>query len=240
MDQNCKYHCYRKTREINSVNKKKPDKINLVVFDMDGVLTDTISSWKYVHDFFGSSNDRSVDAYLRGEIDDLEFIKRDVSLWHINGKPVTSGKLVEILSDVPLMKGAKECIGFLKNHGVKTAIVSAGLNILARRVADETCIDYVFANGLKTDKNGFVTGQGILNVKLMYKEKTVEKLSKMSKVPLGRIAAVGNSCFDIPMFETCSLGVAFNPEDDCTRKAADYVVESRDLTEILPCIEKYL
>jgi len=240
MDQNCKYHCYRKTREINKVNTRKPDKIELVVFDMDGVLTDTISSWKYVHDYFGSSNDRSVNAYLQGKIDDMEFIKRDVSLWRIDDKPITHGKLVEILSDVPLMKGVKKCIGFLNGHGVKTAIVSAGLDILARRVADETGIDHVFANGLKADKKGFVTGEGLLNVKLMYKEKTIEELSKISEISLGRIAAVGNSCFDIPMFETCGLGIAFNPEDDCVRKAADYVVEARDLTKILPCIKQYL
>jgi phosphoserine phosphatase len=240
MDPKCKYHCYRKTREINKVNTKKPNKIKLVVFDMDGVLTDTISSWKYVHDYFGSSNDRSVNAYLEGKIDDMEFIKRDVSLWRINDRPVNIVKLVEILSEVPLMRGVKECISSLRSHSVKTAIVSAGLDILARRVAGETGIDYVFANGLKTDKNGFATGQGILNVKLMYKEKTIEKLSKISKVSLGRIAAVGNSCFDIPMFETCGLGIAFNPEDDCVREAADHVVESRDLTKILPYIEQYL
>ena len=71
MNQKCRYHCYRKTRVFNSVSKKKPDKIRLVVFDMDGVLTDIISSWRYVHDFFGSSNDRSVNAYLKGEIDDM-------------------------------------------------------------------------------------------------------------------------------------------------------------------------
>ncbi|MDH7516733.1 MAG: HAD-IB family phosphatase [Candidatus Thermoplasmatota archaeon] len=240
MDQKCRYHCYRRTRGFNSVNKKKPGKIKLVVFDMDGVLTDTISSWRYVHDFFGSSNDRSVDAYLRGEIDDLEFIRRDVSLWRVDGKPVSFDMLVEILSGVPLMRGARECIGSLREHGVKTAIVSAGLDILARRVASKTGIDYVFANGLKTDRNGFVTGEGLLNVRLMYKEKSVRRLSELSKVPLGDFVAVGNSCFDIPMFEVCGVGIAFNPGDDCVRKAADYVVESRDLTKVLPFIERFL
>ena len=67
---------------------------------MDGVLTDIMSSWKYVHDYFGTCNDQSVDDYLKGEIDDLEFIRRDVSLWQKNDKPVTRDKLVEILSDI--------------------------------------------------------------------------------------------------------------------------------------------
>lgn len=207
---------------------------------MDGVITDTISSWKYIHDYFGTSNKRSVDAYLRGKIDDMEFIKRDVSLWRKNGKPVNRDKLVDILSEVPLMKGAKECMTFFKDKGIKTAIISAGLDILAERVAKELEMDHVFANGVKTDNNGYVTGEGLLGVRLMYKDKTVHELSSQLGVPIERIAAVGNSCFDIPMFETSALGIAFNPEDDCVRDAADFVVEGRDLRKILPFIEHYI
>ncbi|MEA3458146.1 MAG: haloacid dehalogenase, partial [Candidatus Thermoplasmatota archaeon] len=92
------------------------DGIELVLFDMDGVLTDTISSWKYIHDYFKTSNERSVDAYLRGKIDDMEFIKRDVSLWREDGKPIARDKLVQLLSDIPLMKGAEQCVAALKNH----------------------------------------------------------------------------------------------------------------------------
>ena len=79
----CNYYCYNKKNKFKKNSKKIKNNgvIELVIFDMDGVLTDTISSWKYVHDYFGSSNERSVDDYLRGKIDDLEFIKRDVALW---------------------------------------------------------------------------------------------------------------------------------------------------------------
>jgi phosphoserine phosphatase len=206
---------------------------------MDGVLTDTLSSWRYIHDHFGTSNDRSVNDYLQGKIDDLEFIKRDVSLWKENGKPITRSRLVSILSGVKLMKGAEECITQLKDHQIATAIVSAGLDVLAERVAGQLKIDYVLANGVKTDEHGFLNGVGLLKVQLMYKDKNVQCLSKQLGVPLQRIAAVGNSCFDIPMFEICGVGVAFNPVDDCVREAADRVVEGGDLTNILPVLEKY-
>ncbi|GAG99611.1 unnamed protein product, partial [marine sediment metagenome] len=90
------------------------NKIELVIFDMDGVLTDTISSWKYIHEYFGCSNERSVDEYLKGKIDDMEFIKRDATLWKEDGKPITRDRLVDILSDIPLMRGAEQCINALK------------------------------------------------------------------------------------------------------------------------------
>ena len=42
------------------------------------------------------------------------------------------------------------------------------------------------------------------------------------------------------MFEICGLGIAFNPEDDCTRDAADFVVEGKDLSSIIAIISKHL
>jgi phosphoserine phosphatase len=240
MEQSCKYYCYRNTRDAKKYKVSETDKIELVVFDMDGVITDTISSWKYIHDYFGSSNARSVDEYLKGKIDDMEFIKRDVALWKENGKPIKKDKLVDILSDVPLMSGAKKCMTFLSNKSVKTAIVSAGLDILAERVAKDLDIDYVFANGIKSDERGFITGEGLLNVRLMYKDEAVKRLAKQSNVSHDKIAAVGNSCFDIPMFEICGTGIAFNPEDECVRELADFVVEGKDLSKLIPVFEQFI
>ena len=123
---------------------------------------------------------------------------------------------------------------------IKTSIISAGLDILAERVAEELEIDFVFSNGIKTDQHGYINGEGIVGVRLMHKDKTVEQLAEQLKIPLNRIAAVGNSCFDIPMFEISGLGIAFNPEDDCTRKAADIIIEEKDLSKIIPIIETYV
>ena len=90
------------------------DELELVAFDMDGVLTDIISSWKYIHDFFQTSNEKSVDEYLKGKIDDAEFIRRDVALWADGNIPINRKKLAEILSNVPLMKGAKSLLGYFQ------------------------------------------------------------------------------------------------------------------------------
>lgn len=240
MDQNCIFYCYRKTRKPNHHITNKIDKVELVMFDMDGVLTDIVSSWKYIHDYFNTSNERSVNDYLKGNIDDMEFIRRDASLWKENGKSIKKDKLVEILSDVPLMKGAEKCINYLSKNNIKTAIVSAGLDILADRVAKELGIDYVLANGIRTDTEGYLNGKGILGVKLMYKDKAVKSFAKKNKIPLERIVSVGNSCFDIPMFEITGLSIAFNPGDECTKKAADISVESKDLSEIILFVQDYI
>lgn len=240
MTSTCRFYCYRNKRKAINYNIDKTDKIRLIFFDMDGVLTDTISSWKYIHDHFRTSNERSVNQYLKGKIDDLEFIRRDVSLWKKKGEFVNINKIRDILYEIPLMKGARKCITYLKNNNIKTSIVSAGLDILAERVTNELGIDYVYANGLKNDENGRLTGEGILNVKLMYKDQAVRIIANKLNMNLENCAAVGNSCFDTPMFETCGIGIAFNPGDDCIRESADIVIEGKDLSRLIPALKPFL
>lgn len=238
-DGSCTRYCYQLSRDPVLINHQKMTVLKLVLFDMDGVLTDTVSSWKYIHEYFGTTNDQSVNEYIRGAIDDLEFIRRDVSLWKENGQYITKEKLVNILSVIPLMNGAETLLSKLHHLKIKTAIVSAGLDVLAKRVADVLQIKHVYANGLKTDKNGRLTGEGIVTVRLMYKDRVVEQISKQLQVPLENIASVGNSCFDIPMLQKCGLGIAFNPLDECIEREADVVVKEKNLRSLIPVFEKY-
>lgn len=208
----------------------------LVVFDMDGVLTDIESSWRFVHQHFGLSNELAVRAYLNKEIDDFEFIKRDIALWKGVKENISITEIKKILQGVPMMKGADECMKKLKGRGIKTAIVSAGLDLLASRVASEIEIDHVYANGIESN-DGILTGKGILRVSLMEKDVSIQKLARKMDIPLNRIVAVGNSHFDIKMFKICGLGIAFNPLDELTRNAADVVIEEKDLSLLPDLIE---
>jgi phosphoserine phosphatase len=74
----------------------------------------------------------------------------------------------------------------------------------------------------------------------MHKDKNVKALAKKLHLPMDACAAVGNSCFDIPMLETCGLGIAFNPEDACVIKSADVVIEGKDLSSLISMIKPYI
>ena len=235
----CRY-CYRNTRPPIEITPRRLTKLKLVLFDMDGVLTDTGSSWRHIHNYFGVSNDHSVDLYLRGEIDDYEFIQRDVYLWRENGKLITEDKLKEILSDIPVMRGADKLIEKLHEYNIETAIVSAGLEILAKKLEEKLGIDYVYANGVKSDENGRLTGEGIVNVRLLYKDQAVDRISKELGIDFNEMIGIGNSCFDIPMIQRCGLGIAFNPEDSCIEKSADIIIRGKNLEMLLPVLIPYL
>jgi len=236
----CTYPCFRTKEKQISKREQKTQPLQLVFFDMDGVLLDTVSSWKYIHEQFGTTNERSIMPYLRGDIDYLEFIRRDVALWRTNGEAVSKKTIENILYSIPLIPGVQETISYLTNQGIRTAIVTAGLDILAEKVAGEVGIDYTYANAVKVGADGRLTGEGVLQVELMQKDKNVRDLVKKLNLPLTACAAVGNSCFDIPMLEVCGLGIAFNPEDTCIIHNADVVVTEKDLRKLIPTFQKYL
>jgi len=205
----------------------------LIVFDMDGVIADVASSWVYVHQRFGVNNDKSLHAYLKGEIDDLQFIRSDIKLWREKDPGVSATKIMKILEEVPLMPGAEETVRELRNRGFRTAIVSAGIDLLADLVIERIPFDAHLANGFETDENGRLNGNGILQVRLMDKGEAVRRIANELEASKEETVSVGNSRYDVSMFEKSGFGIAFCPEDDTVRKAADAVVDKKDLREIL-------
>ena len=211
----------------------------LAAFDMDGVLVDIVSSWVHVHRRFGVNNDHSLRAYLNGEIDDREFIRRDIALWREADPGVTSDKIRGMLDDAPLMTGAAELMAELRRIGFKTVIVSAGIDLLSERVAAELGMDLQFANGMCTDGSGRLSGEGVFRVRLMDKGRTVLDAAEMFGAGPADIVSVGNSRYDVSMFERSALGIAFCPEDDHVMEKADVVVHEKDLMKVLDHLDGF-
>lgn len=210
--------------------------VELVCFDMDGVLIDVGSSWVMVHRHFGVQNEASLHRYLNGEFDDAEFIRRDAALW-LRLKPrITRADFEAIFCEPPLMPGVERTIATLRAEGVETAIVSGGVDILAQDVARRLGIRQVAANGFVYDGDGHITGEGVVRTPLNDKAAPVARFAKELGVPLERVLAVGNSLPDVSMFEVAGRSIAFHPEDDYTRSHATWILEDGPLDQILPLV----
>ncbi len=111
----------------------------LVCLDMDRVLVDHLSTWQFVYDNMGLSNDESFDLYNQGLLDEWDWIKLDIAL--IKGsrssleEPITDGELRGHMEGMPMMKNWKMLIQGLIDDGAKVAIVSGGLQQTARDIA---------------------------------------------------------------------------------------------------------
>jgi len=216
------------------VRPQREDPIRLVCFDLDGVLLDQPSSWVEVHRHFGLDNEASLHAFLKGEITEEEFIRRDIALWMKAHPGVTLRDIGRILTkSMTLTRGAKTTVRDLRRAGIECAIVSSGIEAAAHYAAQALGIKHVSANRLHADAKGRLTGTGTVLTPLRDKAVPLRRFAKELGIPLGQVCAVGNSSPDIGMFRSAGLAIAFRPSDEWVQSAADVVLEGESLREVL-------
>lgn len=209
--------------------------LDLVLFDMDGTLIEG-SSWEMLHEGHGVSNEDNWQRYQRGELDDVEFIRSDIAMWHVGGREVHVTDLEKMLAHVKPFEGARDVIDGLRAQGIATCILSGGVDLLAHRICDELGIDMYVANGMRLKESGHLHGDGLSFVEIRDKGRMAREILRKLDVPPERAAAVGNSAYDVPMFRACAFGVAFNPSDNWVRRAARTVVERPPMQPVLDAL----
>jgi phosphoserine phosphatase len=213
--------------------------LKLVALDMDGTLVDIESSWASVHAYFGDRNDDGLRRFLANEIDDDEFVRTDIRIWWRHRPDLRLEELREILAGAPIMPGAETLIRGLRARGVRTAIISGGIDLLAHRVADDLGLDVVLANGFHAHADGRLTGEGVVRVPVLRKEEVLAALQAQLGVAPEETASVGNSEIDVGLFRRSRVGVAFRPADDAVRSGASVVLPGADLAPVLDVLREF-
>jgi len=187
----------------------------LIVFDLDGVLVEEPSSWWTLHKAFGTFevSRENLYAYEAGKIDYPEFMRRDIRLWGQRN----IWEVEALLQNFTLNQGASEICNVLQQQGYKLAIVSAGIDILARTVSEKLGIEYWVSNGLEVDIQGNLTGEGIFRVDLIEKHLALKKLLRPLRVELSNVIAIGDSKYDIPLMTSCGAGIFFIRQGNSTK-----------------------
>ncbi len=213
--------------------------LRLVALDLDGTLVDVESSWAVVHRHFGDRNDEGLRRFLAKEIDDHEFIRSDVRIWRRHRPDLRIDELEEILGGVPLMPGAEALVRGLRARGARTAIISGGIDLLARRVARDLGVDVALANGFRVAPDGRLTGEGIVRVPILEKEAVLASLQSQLGIGPDETASVGNSEIDVGLFRRSRVGIAFRPVDDVVRRGATTIVPGENLEAILDVLRDF-
>ncbi|MEM1622795.1 MAG: HAD-IB family phosphatase [Sulfolobales archaeon] len=188
--------------------------LRLAVFDLDGVLVVERSSWEYLHRVFGTYELVSKASYAkdfkRGLITYSDWMKLDLeSIIRARGT-VLCRQIIEAFEKVEVVEGARELVTYLKSRGVITAIVSAGIDFLATRVANYLGIDEVYANKLLCDEEGKLLLQGIEVVNPLKKGEVIKEIAKKHGVDLLETMYVGDSEWDCSAFEVVGYPVALS------------------------------
>ena len=191
----------------------------VVVFDRDGVLVDSVSSWKTLHDQFGTNNSHNLKRFIDGEISDVEFMQLDIKMWKEIRDPIYRDELFRAYSGIKLMPGAKQLIDELKQAGVFVAIVSAGVDLFVASIASMLKVDDWIANGLEFNDDDTLSDDGICRLHATKKNLVISKILAMQGFDPADCVSVGDSEMDLSMQVEGSKFIGFNPTRDSSKQA---------------------
>jgi len=176
-------------------------KLKLIAFDMDGTLTTERSSWEYLHRRMEIWNEKAhvfQDLFWAGKIDYAEFCRLDASLWQ--GTDCLSA--TEILTEIQLRPDTGKVLTSLHSAGVRIALLSSGLKLLADQLAQILPFHRYLANELVC-QDGCFTGEVIIHVSTdvhgLRKEDHLQRLMDEYGILPEETAAVGDSIGDLEM-----------------------------------------
>ena len=216
------------------------NKIKCVIFDCDGVLVDSVSSWRTLHSFFGTQNHNLLEKFLSGEITDQEFMNLDIQMWKEVQPKIHQDDLFRAYSEIKLMPGARETVSELISNGIFVAIVSAGVDIFVSTIAGTLKVNDWIANGFNFDEEGYLLDDGIVRVSGQGKDKIINKLIQMNEFAPNEVLSIGDSDIDLSMYVEGSSFVGFNPSRENSKRAFEDagvpIIEEKDLRLILPYV----
>jgi phosphoserine phosphatase len=214
------------------MSMKKNQQFELVVFDLDGTLTQERSVWEYIHKrlkkWYGFAEDYQ-KQFLAGKISYEEFCERDAQVW----KGMRVEEILDIVKTVPFHPGADELIAHLKQKGLKLAVVSSGLSILSDWVHEKYGFDYSVSNDL-LHENGVLTGQVRIQVHFDQKAEWVKRILERLDVRSEETVAIGDSKGDLDMFQMVGFSIAFNSSCKDLDRIASACIPGQNLADIIP------
>jgi len=210
-------------------------KYKLICFDLDGVIFKPHNFWIELHKVFGTfeKGKKLTEKHLHNDYGKLveEVV---VKLW----KGRDAGPYYKLVDSVEYNKGVKAVFEYVKEKGLITAIVSSSSIDAAKRVKRDFQVDYIFANELVI-KDGKVSGEFVwpIGAGKENKARIIRDLCSDLGISPEECIYIGDNDVDIEAFKEVGLSIAFNSDSDELKKAAIFVVESRNLSDVLKYIE---
>jgi phosphoserine phosphatase len=142
-------------------------------------------------------------------------------------------ELSEIVKNVPFHPGVDELIYYLKQRGLKLAMVSSGLSLLTNWVHQRYGFDYSVSNDL-FHEDGILTGKVKIQVYYDKKAEWVRRILQQYGAGPEEAIAIGDSKGDMDMFQRVGFSISFNSSCSELDKIASVCIQSQNLADIIP------
>jgi len=210
------------------------EQVGLLVTDMDSTLI-SIECIDEIADFAGLKAQVSAvtEAAMRGELDFAESLTQRVSFL----KGLDQSVLNQVYEErLQLNPGAESLVSGLRQHGIKTALVSGGFTFFTDRLKDRLGLDYTLANTLEII-NGKLTGK-VLGDIVGGEAKAAFLLDKKQSLAPTRnqVIAMGDGANDLLMMNAADLGIAYRAKP-AVQAQADCTINHSDLDGVLALLE---
>jgi phosphoserine phosphatase len=203
--------------------------IKLVSIDGDGCLfaytnvgSAFHSSWDALAFAYGLKEawDERSKKYYQSRAQGHQWAEEDAA--DLRGLPLQ--KAESVLYPVPYSPGVREFLQASRGKLVR-GLLSGCLDLVGRKAAAETELDFCFCNIMHT-ANGVFSGTIDQAVSPWHKYLLLPEICRRYNVAPEEICHVGDHENDIPCFERVGLAVAFRPKHPEVAQAAKYSIDN--------------
>jgi HAD superfamily phosphoserine phosphatase-like hydrolase len=207
--------------------------VDLVIFDMDGVIFQGRNFWLDLHRAMGTEAEawRLWHAYGKHDYPRLGAITVE-QVWI--GRSAVA--FHDLIASRTYVDGAADVISWLRQHAVRTAIVSSGPYQLAERAQRELGIDVIRANRVAIAGTIF-TGTVDLQVDDTRKDLAATTVMTELGIRPSRTAMVGDTASDSRLAGIVGRLIAYDPDSPELTAAADAVIPSGHLRDLISLFE---
>ena len=211
-------------------------RFDLVVFDLDGTLVAHDEPiWATLHRELGSDPVRRKEALrkgLAGELAYADWFAHDIELLVAAG--ATRDAVLAVIARLELTPGAAAVLTALHDAGVRLAVLSGGLDLVADHHLPDDLPIRVHANSFAFDGVGRLVGGRATAFDRQHKADGLAFLAEGFGVELGRVAFVGNGHNDVAAASVAGFSIAWNDAPPELVAASSVYVAGPDLRAILP------
>ena len=205
----------------------------LIVFDFDSTLCDV----ETIDEIAKAINiekeiSKITEKAMNGELSFFESLIKRVSLL----KGINFNKVEEICHNLPLTKGAKDCVQELKKMGHTVIVFSGGFTVATNYHASILGLDSDFSNTLHYNEDNLLSG--LCGGDMMFdnsKGIMIQKLQKILNIDFENTVTIGDGANDLSMFKYAKTKIAFCAKDIVVKNATD-VITKRDLRAVVDIV----
>jgi HAD superfamily phosphoserine phosphatase-like hydrolase len=209
--------------------------LELVLFDMDGVIFEGKNFWLELHKLMGTEKQawqlwKGLGAHAYDKLSHLTAM----NLW----RQKSSDEFWRLIYARRAVTGVDQVFTYLNENRIKSAIISSGAYQLAERAQRLFSITEIRANKLGIGQDGEFTGQVEIQVDDNHKDIPAKEIMSKFGASYDTTAVIGDSESDIAIAKLASLSIAYDCSDRGLLEICSFRVAAGEILKVIEVLRE--